>query len=275
MAAKLAKPATAPTDAVAIATSSVRTTTPPPALGDLSKYANQGVSKAQEDNLVPLIGILQKLSPEIDQDNHKFIEGAEAGDFVLRNAADPIVKGNEGFNFQPCFFSIDWVEWVPRDTGGGFVTRHTKRPEDAKRMVDPQNPNRVRWLRPNNNEVIETRYHAGYVIKLNEPPAPFVIPMTSTGHTASRGWMLKMNQKLIPGTNESAPTFATLYHFTTRKRQNVSGTWFTWEIHDAGWVQSNEDVERGAALFQAFLSGEKRAMEEESIEPVAAADAPM
>jgi hypothetical protein len=40
-------------------------------------------------------------------------------------------------------------------------------------------------------------------------------------------------------------------------------------------VQSNEDVERGAALFQAFLSGEKRAMEEESIEPVAAADAPM
>ena len=69
----------------------------PAALADMmEKDAGKGVSTAQEDNLVPLIYVLQANSPQVNKRDERYIEGAEPGDFWLRNAPQPIVKGAEG-----------------------------------------------------------------------------------------------------------------------------------------------------------------------------------
>lgn len=231
---------------------------PPAALASLAKKdAGKGVSTAQEDNLIPLIYVLQAQSPQVNKRNAgSYIAGAEAGSIWLRNFSDPIVAGEEGFLFQPCHFSKDWVEWIPRDNGGGFVGRHAELPKDAKKVSDPKNPSKVRYVRKNGNEIIETRYHVGNVITAKYGAVPYVIPLTSSGHTVSRDWMFRMNSKQLP-TGDKAPSWMCLYRLRTKERTNAAGTWFTWDISDEGWVQSEEDYLRGASLHEAVTSGAK------------------
>src|SRR5262252_8802325 len=109
--------------------------------------AGKGLSTKAEDNIVPIITVLQPLSPQLQRSSTKYISSAMAGDIMMKNAANPIIKGESGIIFQPCYFMKEWVEWVPRTSGGGFVARHEQCPEDVKEIKDPQNPNKIRYLR--------------------------------------------------------------------------------------------------------------------------------
>lgn len=229
--------------------------------------AGKGVSTAQDDNLVPLIYILQALSPQVNKKNPAYVEGAEAGDLLLRNAPQPLIKGSKGFVFQPCYFFKNVIERKPQATGVGiFVAAHPEMTDDVTAVPDQKNPNKMVMMRKNGNVMIDTRNHVGLVYMPGLPPMPYVIPMSSTGHTASKGWMGMMNQKLVG--NDIAPSFACLYTMKTKDRSNAAGQmWATWDIQDAGWVQSEEDYNRGKALNEAFARGEKTADVPEEAEP--------
>ena len=243
---------------------SVQATLPPALAAKMG--SGLGTSTAQEDNLVPLVYVLQTNSPQVNKRDDRYIEGAEPGDIWLRNAAQPIVKGDSGFLFQPCFFEKDWVEWVPRDQGGGFVGRSKELPPTAKKIADPKNPNRVKYELPNGNEVKETRNHAGFVIfEDGGAPSPYLIPLTSSGHTVSREWMGLMNRQRVPGTGQKPDSWCCYYRLTTKQRHNKDGDWFVLVAENAGqggapmWVSTEEDVDRGASLYQAFATGAKQA----------------
>lgn len=223
----------------------------------MAQDAGKGVSTDQADNQVPLIYVLQKGSPQVDPESNDYIQGAQAGDIWLRGAPNPIVKGSVGVPFQPCYFSKDWVQWVPREAGKGFVGRTPERPAEAKQIKDPTKPNKIIWRLPNGNDVVETRNHAGWVMA-DFGVMPYVIPLSSTGHTVSRNWMFQMNTKK-DDTGKTVPSFATKYLLKTRRRENKDGTWYILDVHDAGYVETAEDYERGKKLFEAFASGEKQA----------------
>lgn len=225
-------------------------------LSRMSKDKGKGVSNKQEDNLVPLMYVVQALSPVALKKNAAYIEGTEAGDLWLRNSSDPIAKGEEGILFQPCHFYKEWVEWMP--DRGGFVGRHDEMPADAKKIEDPKNPNRVKFRRKNGNSVVETRYHVGFVLERGAP-MPYVIPFSSSGHSASRAWMFQMNTKTMPDGDGVAPSFATVYRLKTKHRQNDDGEWYVIEAMFEDWVQDVKEYERGKALNAAFEKGEKRA----------------
>lgn len=242
----------------AVATTDQTATQVPAFLADyINEDAGKGTSTAQADNLVPMIMVLQPLSPECLETSDKFIEHARPGDIMLKGLVDPIIQGNEGVLFQPCAFFKKIVEWIPRQQGGGFVAQHDFTDDWVERLrlqrvPDPQNPNRVRFMK-NNHEFIETRYHAGAAY-LDNQRIPYVIPFTSTGHTVSRDWMFKMNQT-VTQSGEKPPTFAKLYSLRTKSKTNAQGTWYLLDISDAGYVQSVEDYEFGRTIYQAFESG--------------------
>lgn len=253
--------------------------------------AGKGVSRAAYDNIVPLVYVLQPLSPQVNKRNPAYIEGAEPGSIWLRDAPLPIVSGDEGFEFQPCYFWRDVVEWVPRDRGGGFVARHLPQHEleemdaiakrlGAKEVRDVDNPNRVDFVMPNGNELIETRYHAGYV-HVGKNVLPFVVPLSGTGHTVSRRFMFMIgNQRMPDGT--PLPSWAGVYNLRTIEKSNSSGTWFQLEpsfvrlvdglqeaidADDGSW-EPGRGWTLGAQLYEAFESGAKQA--EAPAEPSAA-----
>lgn len=221
-----------------------------------------GVSTDPEDNLVPLIYILQAQSPQCNKRSPEHIDGAEAGSIWLRNSIPPIVNGEEGILFQPCFASRDYVEWVPRDAGGGFVGRHDKLPDDAKQISDPKNPSKVKWIRPGGTELVDTRYVVGNVWR-DGNPQPFVIPLTSSGHTFFKQWTVTQNAMRAPNGKKPA-IYGVIYRLTTEQRTNASGTWFGWKQEPDHVCNTVAEMEAGRAMNRAFAAGHK-AVENEHV----------
>lgn len=229
--------------------------------------AGKGTSQKAEDNIVPLIYVLQTNSPQVNKRGDAYIEGAEPGDFWLRHAPQPIVKGTEGLIFVPCYWWKDLVEWVPRDAGGGFVGRHAYEvngkgdvllPPGAKEDRDPKNPQRVQYFMENGNELVLTANHAGFVILPDGRWLPYVLPLKSTGLTVSRQWMFSMNSKRTRD-GRVLPSFSHRYKLLSRHRKNKEGEWFTVEVQDAGML-ANEDKPlylEARNLEGAFASGAK------------------
>lgn len=247
----MAKPAVAEQEVKQEVATTVVPSGPPAELASLmEKDRDKGVSKAQEDNLVPLIYILQGLSPQVQRRNAAYIEGAEPGSFWLRHASNPIVPGEQGITVIPCYFSKSYNEWVPRDSGGGFVGRHREVPSDVTERADSKNPNKTKMTRPNGNEVIETREHVVLVVT-PQGLRPYVLPFSSTGHTTSRQWMFMLNS------HGGAPSFSRKYLLTTKERTNPSGTWFGVEVKDLDWV-STEEYKVARTLNEAFETGAKQ-----------------
>jgi len=240
--------------------------------------AGMGVSTDPEDVLVPLIYVLQPLSPQVLKGNAKQVKGAEAGDIWLRGAAQEIIPGDEGVLFQPCSFTKDWVEWVPRDLGGGLVARHAMCPETAESHISDKG--KSVWILPSGNEVIETRYHSGFVFLDSGARLPYVIPLSSTGHTVSKMWNSLMTQALLPD-GRIMPSFACLYRLKTKMQTRKDQSWFNLDISIAGdtsveppWpgcppaealIRNEMDYARGKALAEAFNSGTKSAALDEAV----------
>jgi hypothetical protein len=230
---------------------------------EMEKDAGRGVSTDQADNLVPLIYVLQAQSPQVLKKNENYIEGAEAGDIWLRNADQPIVKGEEGEIFQPCHFAHGlWIEWGAQ-RGSGFVARHSSKPAEAElgMITDDRGNARQAWVMPSGNVVVETRQVTGLVHGPNGQRLPYVIPFSGTGHTVAKGWNSDIvNHPLAPGKQSAA--FHHLYRLKTRYRTNKLGEWYLLDPQRQGWVQTAEDVANGRTLCAAVESGEKQAAPE-------------
>jgi hypothetical protein len=229
-----------------------------------------------DDNLVPLIYVLQALSPQVDRRSGEYIAGAEAGDIWLRNAPKglEIVKGDTGVLMQPCYFYKDVGEWIPRtdNGGGGFVGRHTQ--ERAKDVPGAkQGHNRKTgemdenaWTNADgSHDLIDTRNHA-VLVYVGGRVLPYLVPLTSTGHSVSRAWMSRINDKIIqegPAKGKQYPSFAHVYRLTTEQREKGGNRWFVLSPQDERWATSEEYL-AGRKLNMQFASGEKRAAAEDA-----------
>jgi hypothetical protein len=191
--------------------------------------AGKGVSTAIEDNIVPLVYILQSNSPQVQKKGENYVEGAEAGMIWFRGTKD-VVSGDDGIPVVPCHFEKVWIEWLP--DRGGFVGRHADKPANAVQKTDPANPKKKYWGLPNGNHVVETREHVVIVLDVFDRPMPFVIPMSGSGHGASRAWMTLQNRKVVPGTDLKAPAYGYIYRMKLQFRTNDQGDWFMWDVTD-------------------------------------------
>jgi hypothetical protein len=221
----------------------------------MDEDAGDGLSTDQADNLVPLIYVLQPLSPQVLRNNEAQIEGAEAGHIWLRNSGEDQLQAE--IEFQPVFFWKDWPEWIPRTRGGGFAGRHPDKPAEAVQYSDPENPQAVKWKLPNGNDVVETRYYAGQVHLEDGRKLPYILPLSSTGHSVGKDMMFQMNNRRTNSGNKPA-LYANKVRLGTRMRSNNKGEWYVLEVLGIDWVDA-ESYAEGKALAASFKSGEKQA----------------
>lgn len=212
-------------------------------------YEAAGVSSKASDNLIPMLRILQDLSGEVKTRDPRYIEGAVVGD-VYMSAVRKLWKGDEGFLFQPCAFDMGWVERQPRDAGGNFVAQY-REPPDGMTQVD-----KFKWML-GDNDIIETRYHFGYVVGESEEDftMPAVITLSGTGHTVSKAWTTLMNTHRIGGI--IAPSFSYLYRVKTRLTKRNNNEWYLYDIMNSDWVRDRNQVELGKALYDSVTAGDK------------------
>lgn len=220
----------------------------------MNEDAGRGTSQDMSDNIVPLIYILQALSKQAVKGSPEYIKGAESGTIWPRGTKD-LVDGEEGILVQPVHFAKCWIEWLP--DRGGFVARHPTRPSEAVQVEDPKKPDKKIWQMPSGNTVNESREHVVLVHELYEKPTPFVIPMSGSQHSASRGWMGLMNKKFTPK-GDIAPSYGYLYRMRTAHRTNGKDNWHGWDITDAGEDGAEMRVDAlGPEGVEAYMAARK------------------
>jgi len=213
---------------------------------ELDQDVGAGVSTDARDNLVPLLTIIQKLSPQLSKSRPQYIPDAKAGDIYLKLMDNPLVDGEEGVLFQPCWFYLQYVEWTPIDQGGGWKGTYDALPKEASKDTGGK---RVRWRMPNGTEIIETRYYAGLVYR-DGISYPYVIPFSSTGHTVAKQWMSKIGG-IRRADKKPAPFWYYIWRLKTKEQSNAAGTWFAWDINPERKV-STEEYQIGKQLNDAF-----------------------
>lgn len=223
-------------------------------MSEIEDYGELGYSESADDSLIPILGILQDNSGEVKKKHERHIEGAEAGDMIVRSLqrvykADLDAEG--GILFQPCGFQHMWVEWSGEPGDGAVVGQYLfdERPPEAQEVQDPENPDRKVWKMPSGNRLVDTRYHFGHIVTGDEI-LPCVIPFGGTNHTVSRQWTSLMKQKKHNG--RRAPAFFHVYRIGTQFQQRGSQSWYKYQIREEGPMTDESILRAGFDLMKSI-----------------------
>ncbi len=193
---------------------------------DFGADAGSGFQNVRpKDVAIPFFAILQKGSPQVDRISEKYIEGAVAG-MILNTVSGEVYDGQEGFPFVPCGFNPELIEWKDRDSGGGFVARHTEN-DPMLRHCTPDD--RGRLITPNGNVIIDTKYHFGVHPRTDGSFEWGIISMASTQLKKSRNWLTMMKKLTMPDGREY-PMFSHIYNLTTDGETKDKYSWYGWKI---------------------------------------------
>lgn len=239
----------------------------------LDEDAGAGVSRKMEDNVVPLVYLLQANSKVALKGHDKYVQGAEGGSIWLRNAesSESLIDGEEGLLFLPAYFTKCWIEWMP--DRGGFVARHHDRPTQARLVPREGDDGRIRnvWEMPNSNVVNESREFSGFV-KNGGKLLPYTIPLSGSGHMVGRNWMTSIGNQRTPSGKE-APLWAYWWRLRTKLRTVGENSWFSYEVTRDEPITTLEERDLAKALNEAFARGEKTSAAVEEHEDMVAVDA--
>jgi hypothetical protein len=192
-----------------------------PVLEDMFADAGAGFEEAdQEAYSIPYLNILQSNSPQCDDE---IIQGRPG--MFFNTATQELYDGKEGVLFIPCMMQRRFVEWRPREQGGGFVGAHLPEDIDTTQMARDGG----KFITSSGTYLMDTRYHYGLVLKGDGDFEAVVLPLSSTQLKASRNWMTGMRgQKAVnpkTGQRMPLPMFAQVWRLSSVAQSNDKGSW--------------------------------------------------
>ena len=201
------------------------------------------------DLAIPYYTVLQAMSPQVKRGPRQIV-GAKEGD-IYNTVTQEIISGDDGIVVIPCVFQKLYVEWTPRESGGGLVEQHASEAILAKTTRDPKG----NYVLPNGNHVVQTSYH--YVMRVKEDGTleRALISMTSTQLKMSRRWMaLQMAlQMSVNGKVITPPPYSHSYRLTSELQQKDEYVWSGWKIGNAE-ILKDQSVYRMAKQFANDIS---------------------
>lgn len=198
------------------------------------------------DVAIPYLKILQALSPELRGQTK--VPGAEEG-LIMNTVTTQLMKE---FRVIPCAFKKSYVEWTPREAGGGLVKEHA----DESILASTKKNERNQDVLPNGNLIVTTAYH--YVLVLTEGGFErAVMAMSSTQLKKSRRWLGQMMSLQIKVGDKSftPPPFSHSYHVATGMETKDSNSWFGWIINDPVLVNDKNLYETAKKFGQDVSAG--------------------
>jgi hypothetical protein len=217
------------------------------------------------DFQIPYKAILQKLSPQVDESNPKFIDGAKAGMIfdTVSNKLYPALTGvgikeeGAGIKVVVVAYKKYFVEWRDREDGGGLVAQHLPESEAHKSAEpDPEKPSKLRL--PNGNLLVETTYYYVLLPVPNDEPEMAVIAMSSTQLKTSRKWNNALNGRKVNG--KPSPIFGQIFQLQTGTEKNNAGqSWYGWTFKPIGLNLDTNLFKSAIAYREAVESNKVRA----------------
>ena len=200
--------------------------------------ANSGLENiTSEDLTIPRLKILQALSPEVQKRDGKYVEGASAGD-IINTVTGALYGEDKTLTVLPVSYKRLFLEWQPRESGGGLVTSH----DDQSILSKTTKNERGQDMLDNGNYIQTSANH--FVIVLNGDGSfdQAVIPMAGTQLKKSRTWnsMMASAKMTVDGKVFTPPSYSTKYTLRTVQESNDRGTWFGWSITNLGPLSEDE-----------------------------------
>tara|TARA_R110000803_G_scaffold132008_2_gene199247 strand:+ start:3384 stop:4157 length:774 start_codon:yes stop_codon:yes gene_type:complete len=182
-----------------------------------------------EDFAIPFIRVLQPMSPQLIKTHGSYVAGASAGD-LYNTVTGEAFDGEQGLSIVPCAYNKKYIEWIPREKGGGLINAGHDISILSKCTRDAESR---RYYTAEGNEIVETAQFFVLVVK-EDTAQQAVLAFTSTQLGVSRKWltMLRMARVLnSKGDSVEAPMFAYTYKLTSTTQSNDKGSWNAYSIN--------------------------------------------
>jgi hypothetical protein len=234
-------------------------------VGDMFADAGIGFENVSANDVaIPYLKILQALSPELRGQTK--VPGAEEG-LAINTVTQQLMRE---FRVIPCAFKKSYVEWTPREAGGGLVKEHSDEAILSKTRKNERNQD----VLPNGNLVVTTAYH--YVLVLTEGGFErAVMAMSSTQLKKSRRWLGQMMSLQVKMGDKTftPPPFSHTYHVATGMETKDTNSWYGWLINDPIMLTDNGLYEAAKKFGQDVTAGLVKVAEpQQDAEAVSAAD---
>ena len=195
--------------------------------GVFEEDAAQNSGFERDDLTLPFLRLLQKMSPEVDKRDPKYIDGAGDGDFI-NTATGEVWDGSKGVLVVPIVHQRSVTEWRPRKDGGGLVKDHGSDISILGQLV--KDPQTGRDVLPNGHELVRASLYYVYVI--DEETGSFqsaALSLSSTQLKKARRWNTLMETLSVknPATGKHfrPATFYMTYRLTSVAESNDKGSW--------------------------------------------------
>lgn len=171
----------------------------------------------QQDFAVPFLTLLQSNSPQVEEGDCK------AGNWY-NTVTEQEYTAKNPVTLIPCATEHLFVEWVPRDSGGGFVAVHAI-DSDVVRKAKAESDKFGKYKTPEGNDLVETFYWYCMVVPeggLEAEPEEFVIvAFKSTGIKCHKRIMGRWRM-----TKGRPPLYANTVQLGSDKVKNDQGTFY-------------------------------------------------
>jgi len=204
-----------------------------------------------QDMAIPFLRILAQLSPQVNKRDGAYVDGAEAG-MIFNTVANKVYDGEKGVTVVPCYYNRRYVEWAPREKGGGYFGSYL--PDDPIVNTTTKNE-RGEDILPNGNILTNTAQF--FVILLDEDgPQRCLITMSSTQLKKARKWVTQMQSLTAQGENGSftLPMMSHRYKLGTVAESNDKGNWFGWEINKIDMLDIEDENSTDNSLFEMAVA---------------------
>ena len=195
---------------------------------------------------MPFLTILQPLSHEVTRGDDRYVQGAQPGMF-FNTVTKEFFDGEKGIKLIYGNFKASYIEWVPRSSGGGFVSEYTEEAGAfAKIAYDINKQPIIQEGSPvgtPGNVLNLTHTRMAFLVNDDLTSwAPVIVSMSSSQIRASRelNMVHSVLEYINPVTGKLAkkpPMPYVVWKATTKISKNDQGSWFSWNIEKAGFVK--------------------------------------
>ena len=222
--------------------------------------ADKGSQNITQDDLaLPFLKVLGQLSPEVNKQHGKYVQGAEPG-MILNTVSNDCYDGSKGIEVLPVYYHRQYVEWQDRgESKGAPVAIHSAASDIlSKTTRDKSYKDRL----PNGNYLENTANH--YVVLLGKTPTTALISMKATQLKVSRKWNSMMMGIKLQGKNGlfTPPTYSHIYNLKTVQMSNDKGTWFGWDVSKLGPISNKSVYDIARSFAERVSKGEIQAKPE-------------
>ena len=175
------------------------------------------------DLAIPFLNILQSNSPQVEANNP---DGAKAG-LLLNSVTQTLIDGKKGKGFIPCHREDLYMEWTPRDNGGGLVGRHAPDSKEVKDAIASSDKKFGKLKTKAGNDLVETHYVYGLTLDDDGAVDGFaVVACSSTKIKPFKNWFTAMY--MIKG---QPPLFAHRVKIVTVSEKNKKGSYYNFQFN--------------------------------------------